>query len=94
LTAASSIAAPIIYDAHSYPYFFADTDGNGAIDEGEVNFGNRYATWTPRLLKAAYNYQYATKDPGAFAHNGRYVPEILYDSINDIGGDVSGMTRP
>jgi hypothetical protein len=45
-------------------------------------------------LKAAYNYQYAQKDPGAFAHNAKYVLQVLYDSLEDIGADVSGMTRP
>ncbi|HSG17593.1 MAG TPA: cytochrome c3 family protein, partial [Anaerolineae bacterium] len=72
---------PIVYDSHAYPYFFDDA-------------GERYATWTPALLRAAYNYQYATKDPGGFAHNGLYVLQTLYDSLEDIGGDVSGMTRP
>jgi hypothetical protein len=71
----------IVYDAHAYPYFFDDA-------------GERYATWTPNLLKAAYNYQYAQKDPGAFAHNPAYVLQVLYDSIEGVGGDVSGMTRP
>lgn len=80
----------IVYDSSSYPYFFADANGNGAVDEGEGS----YASWTPRLLKAAYNYQYSQKDPGAFAHNGQYVLQALYDSIEDLGGDVTGMTRP
>ena len=31
------------------------------------------AAWTPRLLKAAYNYQVASKDPGTFAHNAKYI---------------------
>jgi hypothetical protein len=82
---------PIVYNAQSHPYFFIDTNGNGEIDEGEAD---RYATWTPRLLKAAYNYQYSQKDPGAFAHNGSYILQIMYDSLEDIGGDTSGMTRP
>jgi len=85
---------PIVYDAHTYPYFFADTDGDGQPGPGEANYGNRYQAWTPRLLKAAYNYQYATKDPGAFAHNGKYTLELLYDSIQDLGGSVAGMVRP
>ena len=55
---------------------------------------NRYATWSPRLLRGAYNYQYAAKDPGGYAHNGKYVLQILYDALEDLGGDVSGMTRP
>jgi hypothetical protein len=71
----------IEYDGASYPYFFDDA-------------GERYATWTPALLKAAYNYQYVQKDPGAFAHNADYVLQVLYDGIEDLGGDVSGMTRP
>ena len=63
-------------------------------DPDEADYGNRYTTWTPRLLKAAYNYQYATKDPGNFAHNGQYILQVLYDSLVDMGGDTGGMTRP
>ncbi|WP_420629029.1 cytochrome c3 family protein [Candidatus Leptofilum sp.] len=87
-------ASPIIYDSHAYPYFFIDTDGNGEVDGGEAIYPNSYNTWTPSLLRAAYNYQYAQKDPGAFAHNGQYVIQVLYDSLVEMGADVSGMTRP
>jgi hypothetical protein len=72
---------PIVYDSHAYPYFFNDA-------------GERYGTWTPTLVRATYNYQYAQKDPGAFAHNGLYMIQVLYDTLNDLGADVSGMTRP
>lgn len=92
--AADVAGTPIIYDSHSHPYFFIDTNANGESDPDEVNSGNRYATWTPRLVQAAYNYQYARKDPGASAHNAKYVLQVLYDSLEDLGGDVSGMTRP
>ncbi len=81
---------PIYYDSHAYPYFFADANGNGAVDEGEGS----YTGWTPRVLKAAYNYQYVQKDPGAFAHNGRYILQVLYDTLQDLGADVTGMARP
>jgi hypothetical protein len=87
-------ADAIVYDASAYPYFFIDTNANGASDPGEAIFPNQYATWTPRLVQATYNYQYTAKDPGGFAHNGAYVLQLLYDSIESIGGDVSGMTRP
>jgi hypothetical protein len=73
--------SPIVYDGSAYPYFFDDA-------------GERYATWTPRLVKGAYNYQYVQKDPGAFAHNAKYILQVLYDTIEDLGGDVSGRTRP
>ena len=85
----------IAYDSHSYPYFFIDTDGDGIAAPGaEANYGNQYATWTPLLLRAAYNYQYATKDPGGFAHNGRYVIQVLIDSIESVGGEIGAYTRP
>ena len=90
----STAGTPIIYASHNYPYYFIDTNANGAVDEGENIYPNLYVGWTPRLLQAAYNYQYASKDPGAFAHNSKYVIQVLYDSLEDMGRDVSGMTRP
>ncbi len=91
-TAANGLPG-MVYDPLAYPYFFEDADGDGvadSTDEGPV----RFTQWTPNLLKAAYNFQYYQKDPGAFAHNSKYVAEILYDSIEAAGGSVSGMTRP
>jgi len=86
---------PIAYNPDSYPYFYVDANGNGKVDPDE---SDRYNAWTPRLLKAAYNYQYSVKDPGAFAHNSKYVLQVLYDSLEDLGQkvkvDTSGMTRP
>jgi hypothetical protein len=84
---------PIVYDTASYPYWFVDMDKDGTADTGDSG-GIGYNAWTPRLLKAAYNYQYSIKDPGAFAHNPKYVLQFLYDSIQDVGGSVSGFTRP
>jgi hypothetical protein len=88
--ATETAGTPILYSASAYPYFFADANGNGQIDDGE----GKYTSFTPKLLIAAYNYQYFQKDPGAFAHNGKYVMQVLYDTIEFIGGDVTGMTRP
>ncbi len=96
---ASEVAgAPIGYDASAYPYFFADTDGNGTIDDGEGIYPNQYKSWTPRLLKAAYNYQVVSKDGGAWAHNPRYALQLLHDSILDLSEAVEvetgGLGRP
>jgi hypothetical protein len=84
------LGATIVYDPHAYPYFFTDANDDGIRDPEETG----YATWSPTLLKAAYNFQYSQKDPGGFAHNARYIMQVLYDSIRDIGGNVSGMRRP
>ncbi len=77
--------ADIGYDAATYPYFFADANANGKLDQGEKS----YSTWTPRLLKAAYNYQVAGKDPGAFAHNAKYIIQLMHDSINDLNEKIT-----
>ena len=78
--AANTAGTAIEYNASAYPYWF-DTAGA------------RFASWTPRLLRAAYNYQYVAKDPGAFAHNGKYVIELMVDSIEDLGGAMEGIHR-
>ena len=83
-------ALPIVYNGNAYPYFFGDANGNGEIDGEEAG----YNTWTPRLLRAAYNLQYVGKDPGGFAHNPLYIIQVLYDSLKDIGYDTARMTRP
>ena len=92
--AAETVGAPIAYDSHAYPYFFIDGNANGVVDPEEAVRENGYTAWTPRLLRAAYNYQWASKDPGSFAHNGMYIIQTLYDSLEDVGADVSAMTRP
>lgn len=79
----------IVYDSHVHPYFFVDANGNGIADKDEVRIANKFNAWTPRLLKAAYNYQFVTKDPGAYAHNPTYTLQILHDSLSDLGSRVS-----
>ncbi len=79
---------PIVYDTATYPYFLvAGADGTPAKDDKGNPIG--YNKWTARLLKAAFNYQVSVKDPGAFAHNAKYIIELLYDSIDDLNGKIS-----
>ncbi len=91
---AANAGAPIAYDANSYPYWMNDTNGNGVVDEGEAGRANAYTSFTPRLLKAAYNLHLVTKEAGIYAHNPEYAVQLLIDSIADLGGDVSAYTRP
>jgi hypothetical protein len=85
---------PIVYDAAANPYFFVDANEDGTADVDDKGAAIRYNAWTPTLLKAAFNYQYYVKDPGAFVHNPKYVLQFMYDSIKAVGGDVAGLTRP
>jgi hypothetical protein len=93
------IGAPIGYEEYTDPYFFRDLNDDGMIDPIEADPSNCYQPFTPRLLRAAYNYHFSRKDPGCFAHGGKYVIELLYDSLEDLnsamGGPVSmgGMSR-
>ena len=79
--------------AATYPYFCLDADGDGKADKNDRGAARGYNKWTPRLLKAAYNYQVSVKDPGAFAHGNKYIVQLLFDSIEDLGGDVSKLAR-
>jgi hypothetical protein len=98
-TYATSVAGtPVVYDAHSYPYFFVDSNGNGAPDAEELKFPNQFKAWTPRLVRAAYNYQFVEKDPGGYSHNAAYMMQVMYDSIEDLASKaniaMSGAQRP
>jgi hypothetical protein len=82
------IGEAIAYGDH-HPYFFFDLNGNGMVDPDEGSSSNRYDLFDAPLLKAAYNYQAAAKDPAGYIHNGTYLRQIIQDSVEDLGGAVS-----
>jgi uncharacterized protein YjdB len=90
-TVASAGGNPLCYDAHRHPYFFSDTDGDGVCPASPASYNGK---WTDPLLKAAHNLQIWHKEPGAWAHNFKYMGQLLFDSYEDLGGDVTGLTRP
>ncbi len=92
------VGVPMIY-ADQFPYWFSvDPETDGEPDLSELGFADRYQSWTPRLLRAAYNYQFVKKDPGAFTHNPEYALQVLYDSMEDLAERVpvamDAYTRP
>lgn len=95
---AEVVGVAIVYDTATYPYFFIDGDADGAVSEGEAAFPNRYQSWTPRLLRATYNYQVVAKGPAIYTHNPHYALQLLYDSLEDLSTvvdvDMTGLTRP
>jgi hypothetical protein len=80
---------PMGYAPGQFPFFFNDTDGDGEISGDEKDASNRYANWTPRLLKAAYNYHFIAADPGAYAHNPGYALQLLYDSLDSLSARIA-----
>jgi predicted CXXCH cytochrome family protein len=90
---------PICYAGSTYPYWFVDTDGDGACSTTEAAASNAFKSWSARLVRATYNFQMVNKDPGAFAHNAKYVIELVYDAITDLNSalgakvDMSKATR-
>jgi hypothetical protein len=86
--------AALCYDAKTYPYFFKDTNGDKQCSASETVSTNGFSAFTPALMKASFNYQLSRKEPGAWAHNFDYMVQLLYDSIVDQGGSVTGLNRP
>jgi len=84
----------ICYDELSYPYWFKDTNQDGACSTDEAMYANAWDSWTPRLVKAAYNFQVAKKDPGNFAHNAKYTIQLIYDSIADLDSTLATPILP
>ena len=83
----------ITYNPDVYPYWFVDANGDDKADEVDGKTV-AFSAWTPRLLKAAYNYNFLRKNPDVHIHNGKYGIQIAIDSIEDLGGDVTKYTRP
>jgi len=86
------VGQPITYDPVAFPYFYAGSGGE------ELTFDDAYDSWTPRLVKAAYNYHYSWADGGAYVHNAEYVMQLLYDSAEDLSEvvdvDLQTFKRP
>ena len=84
--------------APNYPYAFIDTNKDGTLSEDEAVFANGFKNFTPRSLKAAFNFMFVEKEPGAYVHNAKYVLQLMYDSIEDLsaisGVTTQGLTRP
>jgi len=80
--------AMIAYSDTAYPYFFIDTDADGTLSEEEAVYPNAFNAWTAPLAKAAYNFQVSKKDPGVYAHGGKYIIQLICDSITDLNGAV------
>jgi hypothetical protein len=74
-------ASPVVYSPAAYPYWFHDTNANGALDPGEDSYGNRYRDFDLELLRAAFNY-HSAQDPCGDMHNYRYVLQSVFDSAD------------
>jgi hypothetical protein len=70
----------VFYNPDTYPYFHkVSTKAGQGSSTG-------YSNWTQSQLKAAFNLNTFFKEPGAFAHNGKYAAETLIDGIADLSG--------
>ena len=91
------IGLPIVYSQQS-PHWFIDTNGNGIADESELTRENSYPNWTPRLVRATYNFHVVVESAGAFVHNPLYAIQLIYDSISDLSEavpvDMTNLIRP
>jgi hypothetical protein len=88
----------LCYAPGIHPYFFKNNETTGAAicTSAEAVTANQLKGWTADLMKATFNYQLYRVEPGAWAHNFSYIGQLLYDSIESLGGPgaVVGLTRP
>jgi hypothetical protein len=74
-------------------------DRCGGCHEGVKTVAD-LANIRPRLLQAMYNYTFALRDTGNAYHNGRYVAQLLYESLESLaesgeaGVEMKGKQRP
>ena len=92
--------AAIAFSKEAHPYWYNDLNGNGQVDPDELKPANKYPAYTPRLMQAAYNHTFVTRDPGAAYHNPKYALQILYDTLDSLaqsgkaGVEMRGKVRP
>jgi hypothetical protein len=90
----------IAFTPEAFPYWHADTNGNGRVDAEERRPNNAYTAYTPRLSQAIYNWTYVQRDPGAAYHNPRYAGQLLHDALESLaesgkaGIAMQGRVRP
>ncbi len=87
VTYSKNIGGVTIGYSDNYPYWFGDVNDNGVQDEGE----KAYADWTPRLMRAAFNYKFVTRSAG-YIHNPVYSAQLLIDSIEDLAAGDATIT--
>jgi hypothetical protein len=87
----AGLGSPAAYDPNTNPYWFKDLNGNGIVDPNEATSANRYS-FDAKGLRSSYNLHMSKKEPHGFIHNARYVAELLVDSIQNLGGDISKYT--
>jgi hypothetical protein len=88
--AAVTGATYVVYDGATSPFFFVDANKDGVHQSTEKTS----TKWDSKGFRASFNYNYSVKEPGAWAHNPKYVLQVLYDSIQSLGGNVTGLVRP
>lgn len=81
------VGVPVHYDGSHHPYFFTDANGDGVADQVDGK-AVPYNAWSPRLLKAAYNWKFVGSDHGVHVHNPHYALELLHDSMEDLAGPL------
>jgi hypothetical protein len=83
-TANDGVCTPAFCSNPAFTSSSACTAAGATWNVGEVASASQYKKFTPRLLRAGFNYLTYANDSGAWAHNPRYVVEVLFDTIIDL----------
>jgi len=84
-------------------YNAANVGNELTLEELETKIFARYSAKTPAasdlgaadLAKAGAIWaDFSHYDENAWAHNNKFAKQLMYDAIEDLGGDLTGLTRP
>jgi len=70
-----------------------DFASDGSMPAAATGAAGRPAVQGP-IAGALYNYFLIARGSGFGVHNPTYVKQVLYDSIQAVGGDLTGLIRP
>jgi hypothetical protein len=84
----------LCFDGPRYSYWFQSTTNAGKFCDKTVDTTGYGSAFDPTMAKAAFNYFFLAKEPGAWAHNYGYTMQVLYDSIHDVDPTFSDANLP
>lgn len=74
----------IFYNINRYPYFYANAGSTTQFKTWATKAASLGLS-TEDLVGIAYNLNYFSHEPGAWAHNDYYTQRVLFDSIEKLG---------
>ena len=77
----------VVYN-ESQDRWYVDEDDSGDYTSGDT----RWRKWDEHFSRALYNLAFLHDEPGYYAHNPKYVLQLLYDTIDNLDEEYGSVT--